>query len=72
MKITFNLNERQLQKALILLGAKDSEIDEVFNVLPKYQELDITDFIVKNDEDDCLHLTLASFAVGAIAQLEDK
>lgn len=72
MKITFNLSERLLQKALILSGIKDAEIDKIINALPKYPELDITDFIDKNDEDNCLHLALAAFAFGAIAQLEDK
>lgn len=72
MKITFNLSERQLERALILSGIKDTEIDKVINVLPKYQELDITDFLDKNDEDNYAHLALASFAFGAIAQLEHK
>lgn len=72
MKIIFNLSERQIQKALLLSGLKDAEVDKINSVLPKYQELDITEFLEQNDEDNYVHLAFASFVLGAIAHLEDK
>lgn len=51
MKIICNLSDRQLQKVLILSGASDSEAEKVSKALPNYPELDITDFLEKNDSD---------------------
>ena len=72
MKIIFNLSERQFQKAMLLSGLKDAEVDKINSVLPKYQEIDITEFLEQNDEDNYAHLAFASFALGTIAHLEDK
>lgn len=49
MKVIFNLTERQVQKALILSGLNDADMDKINKVLPEYPEIDITDFVNQND-----------------------
>ena len=71
MKIICNLPDRQLQKVLILSGASDSEAEKVSKALPNYPELDITDFLEKNDSDKSARFALAAFALAAIAEIED-
>lgn len=72
MKVIFNLPPRQLQKVLLLSGLKDEEVDKFNEALPKYEEIDITDFVEKNDKDNYACMAFASFAMGAIAEQEDK
>ena len=71
MKIICNLSDRQLQKVLILSGASDSEAEKFSKALPNYPELDITDFLEKNDSDKSARFALAAFAIAAIAEIED-
>lgn len=71
MKIICNLSDRQLQKALILSAASDSEAEKVSKTLPKYPELDITDFLKKNDSDMSVGFALAAFAIAAIVEIEE-
>lgn len=72
MKVIVNLTDRQLQKAMILAGLKDAEIDKINDVLPKYPEIDITGFLANNDKDGYANLAFASFVFGAIAEQEGK
>lgn len=72
MKVIFNLPPRQLHKVLLLSGLKDEEVDKFNEALPKYEEIDITDFVEKNDKDNYVWLAFAYFVMGAIAEQEDK
>lgn len=72
MKVIINIPDRQLQKVMILSGLTDAEVDEINNILPQFPEIDITDFVANNDKDDSANLAFASFALGAIAELNDK
>lgn len=38
MKVIFNLTERQVQKALILSGLNDADMDKINKVLPEYPD----------------------------------
>ncbi len=71
MKIICDLSERQLQKVLILSDVSDAEAEKIGKVLPNYPELDITDFLEKNDSDNSVRSALAALAVAAIAGIED-
>lgn len=71
MKIICNLSDRQLQKVLILSGASDSEAEKIGKALHNYPELDITDFLDKNDSDNSARFALAAFVIAAIAEIED-
>lgn len=71
MKVIMNIPPRQIQKVLLLSGLKDEDVDKINEVLPKYDEIDITDYVEKNDDDNYARLAFASFAMGAIAEQED-
>ncbi len=72
MKVICEISPRQIQRVLALSDLKDDEVEKISEALPKYQEIDITKFLDENDDDNnYAHLALASFAMGAIAKLED-
>lgn len=72
MKVIFNLTERQVQKALILSGLNDADMDKINKVLPEYQEIDITDFVNQNDTEGSAFLFFATFALASIGEMETE
>lgn len=72
MKVIFNLTERQVQKALILSGLNDADMDKINKVLPEYPEIDITDFVNQNDTEDSAFLFFATFALASIGEMETE
>lgn len=72
MKVIFNLTERQVQKALILSGLNDADMDKINKVLPEYPEIDITDFVNQNDTESSAFLFFATFALASIGEMETE
>lgn len=72
MKVIFNLTERQVQKALILSGLNDADMDKINKVLPEYPEIDITDFVNQNDTEVSAFLFFATFALASIGEMETE
>lgn len=71
MKVTFNLTDFQIMKALALTPATEEQSKAVMSAVHETHELDITDFLSSDPDYKDAILGLAITAVAAISKEHD-
>lgn len=71
MKLTINVSERDIKRAMVLFDCPEEQAAKVEDVLPKYadSEIDITDAF-EGDGGKKMCLVFAQYAIGKIALKE--
>lgn len=72
MKLTINVSERELKRALAFLDCPEEQADKIEAALPKYanSEIDLTDFLDDENEGKQARFGFSLYTIGQIAQQE--
>ena len=68
MKLTINLSDFQLMKAIALTPATEEQAEKIMTAVRETPELDLTEYLSCNEDSKQISLILAVTAIAAISE----